>query len=415
MKHFATLSHAAAATGLLLCAACAVLAKEEDKAVKEAIQRGKDYLLARQDANGIFEGQYKDQVGNTALVVCALRKAGVPADHEAIKKALPHILKYADSNYAGDSKVTYNVGICLLALDALHGSRADAYGAAAPDKQIKSAAEKFAATLLRSQGSRGGWHYFGKRDGDLSCTQYGGLGLWAAERLGVPIQRGVWDFLSQYAMKVHQDEGGGFTYGDAIKKSAKPTHSMTAAGIGTLALALRQATKKEMVRETVLDNYSDGKKTEKKTEVVEARKPQTEIEKAIEKAFTALRALDFDSKNAKNAYYWYALERACALTGTQQLNGAPWFEVLSKQILTEQKPNGSWINGHDATCDTAWALLALSRATEQMIHPGSSDSGSSASGSPASKPAAKKAEEGKPTTPSAPAKPKPNAKTIVDE
>lgn len=335
-----------------------------DQKVKDAVEKGKAFLLAKADGTGLFQGEYKDKIGSAALVVCALRKAGVPPENEVIKKTIERIYAYADSKMDADSKMTYDCGLCLLALDAVNHPSDPNY-APTLDLKAKTVAEKLAFQLLKCRGPRGGWFYFGKSDGDMSTSQYGALGLWAASRLGIPIQAPIWESVAVYVMRVHQKENGGFSYHDQIKKAEPAVPSITAAAISTLALAFRQSSKKEIVREIVIDDYDKDKKTEKKTIAVETRKPNTELEKAIERGFAAWGVMGFDQKNA---YYWYAAERACTLTNTKMLGKLPWFETLANQILPLQKDDGSWINGHDATCDTSWALLALTRSTGQMIH-----------------------------------------------
>jgi hypothetical protein len=291
----------------------------------------------------------------------------VPADNDAIKKVVERIYAYADSRMDADHHEVYDVGLCLLALDAVQHTD-DADYAQAPDKRMKSCAEKLAFALFRNRGPRGGWYYFGKTDGDLSNSQYGALGLWAATRLGVPMPNGLWDSVAQYVLRVHQKDVGGFTYHDRIRKDA-PTVSMTAAAIGTLALAFRQSTKKEIVREAppVTEDYDALQIGERKAARAPAPvkpKPMTEIEMAVERGFKWWVTPGFVQKDA---YYWYATERAYTLTNTQTQAGAPWFEALAQQILPEQKADGSWKENWDVTCDTAWALLALTRATKQMV------------------------------------------------
>ena len=382
-----------------------------DQKVKDAVEKGKAFLLAKADGTGLFEGQYKDKIGSAALVVCALRKAGVPPEHEAIKKTIERIYIYADSKMDADSKMTYDCGLCLLALDAVNHPSDPNY-APTLDLKAKTAAEKLAFQLLKSRGPRGGWFYFGKTDGDMSTSQYGALGLWAASRLGIPIQPPIWDGVAVYVLRVHQKENGGFSYHDQIKKADPAIPSITAAAIGTLALAFRQSSKKEIVREIVIDDYDKDKKTEKKTITVETKKPNTELEKAIERGFAAWAGMGFDQKNA---YYWYAAERACTLTNTKMLGKLPWFETLANQILPLQKDDGSWINGHDATCDTSWALLALTRSTGQMIHKTDEYDYNGASKPAAAKPDAPKPEAPKSPPPPETKKPEPNKPKPVDE
>ena len=347
----------------LICSAAALRGGDAviDQQIADAVEKGKTYLIGLHNGAGAFEGTHKDQIGSAALVVCALRKAGVPPEHEAIQKTLEKIYAYADSKLDADYKLTYNAGICLLALDAIFHTDDAAYDAK-PNTKMKSAAEKLAFALFRNRGPRGGWWYVGKKDGDMSCSQYGALGLWAASRLGIPIPANLWDTVAVYVMKVHQTMGGGFVY----RERDKPSKSITAASISTLALALRMSTTKEVIREVIVEDYDKGKQVEKQTITVEVKKPKTEVEMAIERGFKWWKQV---GPLENNAYYWYATERAYTLTNTQQIDGKPWFEMLAtQQILPQQKPDGSWSAGQEPTCDTAWALLALTRATNQMVH-----------------------------------------------
>ena len=336
---------------------------ELDAQIKTAIEKGTNYLRKRHDGHGFFEGEFKAEIGSAALAVCALRKAGVPPDQEVIQKVLNRIHAYADRASFDSGYTTYNVSLCLMALDA--AQHAEYPGTTqSPEKQTKTSAEKLTAILIRDRGPRGGWIYSGRGDGDLSNSQYGILGLWSATRLGVKIPKELWPSIANYVMTVHQQGNGGFTY---LQRGSgdSSTVSMSVAGISTLALAYREAQGNEIARERppVGDDTAPiiGLR---KAPLPTAKMPMAEVELAIDRAFKWWEKSDFA---VTDAYCWYAAERACTLTNTQRLNGKPWFSALARFILPFQNADGSWMQGRDVTCDTAWALLALTRSTQQMV------------------------------------------------
>ena len=89
---------------------------------------------------------------------------------------------------------------------------------------------------LKGWQANGAWGYPAGRD--LSNTQFGALGLWAASRAGVKVDASVWEDLA-LAVLEHEGRKGGFSYG---YEAPTPTASMTAAGLGTLALCEFQLT-----------------------------------------------------------------------------------------------------------------------------------------------------------------------------
>jgi len=165
-------------------------------------------------------------------------------------------------------KLTYNAGICLLALDAISHTD-DAYGAM-PNTKLKSA------------GENSPWHSFAiaAREAVGGTTEKGRRyvlqPVWSARLVGCfaaghSHSGELWDSVGMYVIGAHQKDTGGFSYHDKSPRDP-PTRSITAASIGTLALALRMATKKEMVRETIVDaDYDKDKKVEKQTITVEVK------------------------------------------------------------------------------------------------------------------------------------------------
>jgi hypothetical protein len=74
-------------------------------------------------------------------------------------------------------------------------------------------------------------------------------------------------------------------------------------------------------------------------------------------------------------YFYYALERACTLSATDQIGDHDWYDELSDALLKQQHADGSWNSNDPAgpVANTAFVLLFLSRATARLIKPGTPD------------------------------------------
>jgi hypothetical protein len=70
-------------------------------------------------------------------------------------------------------------------------------------------------------------------------------------------------------------------------------------------------------------------------------------------------------ENSKHQYYYflYGLERAGMLYGTEIMGTHKWYPEGAKQLIADQKPDGSWGAG---TVDTCFAILFLKRATRPL-------------------------------------------------
>ena len=377
--------------------------------VKKAVEKGKVYLIDSIQADGRFPGTFVDQAGNSALSIYALLKCGIPVDHAVMKKALPGIIRYANTALPNrDNKFTYNAGIVLLALDALREANDNPVrGGASPGSpgekgaapkvkinrnKLRAAIHRLARMLVKSQNGDGGYGYkFGSRS-DLSNTQYGALGMWAARRSGYKVNKTSLTKLARYVMSIQEKfeagdrysepDAAGFSYGANNKKATQP---MTAAGIGTLAIIFSEITKKRIDRkeyESPGDKPVEGE--EKEVQLIEDgaaandknKKPQDKpgkkmikrppnIQEAIDAAFAWLAENGYAHPDS---YHLYGLERACTLTNTTKIGGADWYALLSDIAVGMQRPDGSWLNSrNDVNISTAWTLLFLVRATRQMI------------------------------------------------
>lgn len=326
--------------------------------VAKAVERGKEYLLRQHRGDGTFNGRHADEPGHTALCVYALRKAGVPSTEDVIQKAVPGLITYINSiGGRGDQKTIYNLGSVMLALQSLEYEQS-------AQRRVNAALKKGEQILRVRQRFDGGWGYGGVRT-DLSVTQYAILGYWAARRSGVKLSDASLTKAAKFVM-AHQEEGtyGGFRYRE--NTNVKP--SMTGAGISSLAILYREATRQKIMREQPqYDSPGNAGAPKKKVAVADKPMPKNPILFAIERGFKWFHA---NGILYNHPYYLYSLERSCILTGTSKIGGdLDWYKQGSDLALQHQKPDGSWDDPHGGpSLGTAWMILFLARATHDLVY-----------------------------------------------
>lgn len=310
-------------------------------AIDAAVERGVDYLLSAQRYDGSWAyGSSRFATGQTALCVHALLACGLPPEHQAIQRALLRLEEQPPNE-------TYSLACRILALEATH------------DERWHARIAELAATLVDWQD--GTWSYpwgqanlgwddrFGRPD--LSNTQYAALALRAAQKTGFAVPRKVWNQLLRETLHYQCEAvqvglprraAAGFRY--RVDSDEGPTSSMTAAGIGVLAIC----------REGL------------------GRRLSASQERAIDEATElALAWLDenFDPRrnigqaDGKWRYYWlYGLERVGSLLGIERVGSHDWYAEGARALLAAQEVDGSWNERHPEP-DTCFALLFLERAT----------------------------------------------------
>lgn len=289
--------------------------------IDRAIRSGQQYLMERQLPDGSWQ-DYPDYVaGATALAVYTLLKSGVPADHRSVSRGLSYLRTHPAVH-------TYAMALVLLAV-----------GAANQDGDAEWM-EEMTGELLTWQERSGFWGYpFG---GDLSNTQYAALGLWAAEKRGVRVPQDVWTDLAQAVLSCSdKSKPSGFAY----TPGSGPTASMTAAGVGTLAICLAH-----------LEDRS--------SQLV--KRAQSAINAGAEwlGANCPLHPLA-GRADMWTLYMLYGLERAGALASLERFGSHPWYPEGAEWLLEQQRPTGGW-GGAEVDVDTCFAVLFLARATARL-------------------------------------------------
>lgn len=198
--------------GLSVSWASAFAADQE--AINSAIQRGVERLWKDQEEDGSWA--YGDDLNNrtlgmTALSALALHEVGVPISDVRFKKALAYVRRNCRNNTD-----TYSISLSTVLL-ARVGHRSD-----------RALVKLLAARLIMSQNTTGCWGYTTRRlsdqemrdpatrkkraaeMGDMSVTQFVGLALFQAQRLGADMKDSFTEVRQRLAWA--QTKTGGWNY-----------------------------------------------------------------------------------------------------------------------------------------------------------------------------------------------------------
>ena len=292
--------------------------------VDAASDRGVAYLVKRQHLDGSWTPREDYGSGYTAMVLYALAKSGLDAEHPVMRRGLA----YLDAHPATK---TYSLGVELLARAAL-----DRSGDATRFQELVD-------RMVAWQGTTGMWAYPTKHE-DLSNTLFAALALKAGVERGATVEDKVWRELIEGTFECHERASGrgepplGFSY---LPRQAV-TGSMTIAGLSCLLIAA--------------DALGDDL----------GRKDERRIDEAMERGLAWIdQRMVWDKNPNKDNwhYFWiYGFERLGALLDTPVLGGVPWYPAGAEYLIGAQRKDGHWAGGHP-DIDTVLALLFLNRAT----------------------------------------------------
>lgn len=299
--------------------------------IDRAIERGAAFLLESWRAEygdknpggvrGVSRG------GERALVGYTLLKAGRAHDDAAVQQLVAGLA-------FDEIEQTYDVACTLLLLEAQDARAHRAWIA------------ELASKLLEWQHDVG-WGY--PSGNDLSNTQYGALGLWAASRAGVAIPPQAWRSLSS-AVEKYRTKRGGFAYASGADGGA--TGSMTAAGIGTLALCEMQLALAGALGPA------------------EELSLQEERGRALE-WLAGVFSVTTNPGGGGSAHYWlYGLERMAAFSGLERIGERDWYGEGAGWLVATQGESGAWGGDRVETC---FAVLFLARAAQTSLAPSTGD------------------------------------------
>jgi hypothetical protein len=291
--------------------------------VDAAVARGVAFLESEQTESGAFGASEAHEAGVTALAVYALLAAGVDARSERVLRALRRL---AELRALG----TYDVACLLLAL------------AARDPVAHADWIEELTLDLLAWQNPDGDWGY--PEGADLSNTQYAALGLRAASLAGADVPVGTWERLAAGTLR-YAAGAGGFGYSAS---STERTASMTAAGIGTLAICEERLSSAGALRGSLAERLRGRRRADFGFLAHELPRVAR-------------------GERAWALYTLYGVERVGALAGIERIGKHDWYAVGRDALLDAQGASGGWevlpgAGGGDVA-STSFALLFLRRAT----------------------------------------------------
>jgi Mg-chelatase subunit ChlD len=181
-------------------------------------------------------------------------------------------------------------------------------------------------------------------DGDTSVTQYALLGLHSAARLGIQLDRKLWQLTLDEHRKRQRDDGGWpYHYED------KSYGSMTAAGICAVALA-----RHHLGEEKFWEDES--------------------IERGLAwlNAFFEVNSHPGLGSATWKHYYLYSIERVGRILDTEFIGEHEWYPLGARHLVDTQKSDGLWqgeAHENQEKIASSFALLFLTRATPTLAPP----------------------------------------------
>jgi hypothetical protein len=388
--------------------------------VGRAIDRGCEWLLNHQNADGSFQGNYASHSGNTALALLALLHGGLPRNHPGVERGFAWLtaqLRGTErAERARPTVGTYSAGIALMAYQKYYEAEQGRAGVLTPDspqdyrrarqamRRLLSSEHREAidAALAELEGARvgpQGWGYRPTRDqggrGDNSNSQYALLGYKAACLLGCEVpddrfrdeaERLVSTYRAQPGQRpievVYDDSTraggstaviqraqitpGGWGYTNPTGGTASLTMQMTAAGMGSLAICLDELDARGVLTRAVAMSLV---KHIKGAEVYIAGQYPTE-DRLARNDYVALTGV----RDGFGLYYnLYAVERACMLADVRLLDArVDWYRIGADALIQAQASDGGWsMTTSEAegvhTVNVCKAILFLRRATLPVI------------------------------------------------
>ena len=181
---------------------------------------------------------------------------------------------------------------------------------------------------------------------DNSNTQFATLGLWAAGRHGVPMERAL-DLLAR-RFQVSQTPGGGWAYHYQPHPGGGETPTMTGAGLLGLAVG-------------------HGVTADLKGVDVQAAAEDPQVEKGMKAlgehiGLRADPALRRKGPRGVNYYLLWSVERVGMLYGRKTIGDKEWYPWGAEELVDSQGDDGSWPRMYEPPTDTCLALLFLKRA-----------------------------------------------------
>ena len=317
-----------------------------DAHVVDALQRGVDYVLQQQAADGTWENDIPKisgrtyTGGTTAVATYTLLHVGESLDDPRLRAKSAQLAKAIGFLRTLDSELVYVKSMQLCALSMVTKTT--------PEKQLLA---QLAAPLVSGTTANGGYLYKFKEANEVSATHYDNsnsqlalLAAWAVADAGIEIPTSYWDHQLAY-WKARQNTDGGWGYSHGTRTDS--FESLAAAGVASMFILSEQLDRGYMGL-TAMPNPT-----------------LTNGLAWLDSHYSTSNPFD---QHEYSAYYdLYCLERAGLASGYKYLNKLDWYRIGAVELLQRQAADGSFPNhrgineGDSKTISTCFALIFLAR------------------------------------------------------
>lgn len=298
------------------------------KDTQTALAKGLRYLASQQNDDGSF-GKKKRTGGNVGVVSLAglafievSNKPGKREFADEIEGVADYVLANARQDGLIRSPDAASHGVMY---EHAYATRflAEGYGQKRNERLLKPLANAV-MLIVASQNHEGGWRYLPtSMDADISVTSCQIIALVAAKRVGIAVPQKTLDRAVEYVRRC-QNADGGFAYMSSQRGES---------GLPRSAAAM-----------TAL--FTSGVKDE------------TLLKKGVDYVMSQLPSAQNEERRESYFFYsrYYAIETASRAGPSKW---GQWYKEARDELLSRQKPDGSWHHALGSVYATALACLTL--------------------------------------------------------
>ena len=232
--------------------------------VRTAVNKGLEYLLTNEQADGAYQEAHGRSTGINSLVGMAFLSTGATPGNgrfgEAINRRIDYVLKSMDKDGVLSCGDHGNGPMYAHNISTLFLSECSGMVDAERQKKIDAVLPKAIKVILDAQAvkkddrNQGGWRYQpNSNDSDMSCSGWALMALRSSRLNGASVPTGAIDAAVGYVHRMQSEKGGniGYTSPDDHKDS------LTGAGLLCLELCGRHAAPENVLAaEWILQNHT---------------------------------------------------------------------------------------------------------------------------------------------------------------
>lgn len=308
--------------------------------VRQAIERGVQYLRRNQGPDGRWNDIDAQPGGVTALCALALLSCGVEPGDPQITKALNYLRTLPPKRTYATALQTM---VLCLTFPERHGPL------------IRRNLQWFEDQQVTTGEGKGAWSYPGATP-DNSNSQFALLAMYEAERVGISASDRCWRLAQNYWLEAQNGDG---SWGYRPRDPAG-SGSMTCAGIGAVIIAGQKL------------NESDARVIDGRLECCGPQAGNGAVERGLDWLGRRFSVKTNPGGAAWLLYYLYALERVGRLSAQRYIGGHDWYREGCEQLVANQDPlGGFWrgVGGQESVpqVGTSFALLFLSKGRRPVL------------------------------------------------